>query len=277
MPKIIKIEDFSSPYVALYKSLTGPELRRSLEAENGVFIAESPTVIKVALGAGCRPLSLLTDERLLHGAALELINSYPDIPVFAASEELLRTMTGFALTRGILCAMERPTPLSAEKITKGARRVAVFENITDSTNIGALFRSAAAFDIDAVLLTPSCCDPLCRRAVRVSMGTVFQIPFARICDTPSEWESEGVKRLRELGFTTLAMALTDDSVSINDPRLKKEERLAVILGTEGDGLRPSTVKNADYTVKIPMSHGVDSLNVAAAGAVAFFCFSQRED
>ena len=276
MPNFIEINDFNSPDTALYKNLTGPELRRSLEAERGVFIAESPTVIKVALASGCRPLSLLTDERLLHGATREIIDACPDnIPVFVAKEEVLRTLTGFALTRGVLAAMERPREKSAEEITKGARRVAVFENIADATNIGALFRSAAAFDVDAVLLTPACCDPLCRRAVRVSMGTVFQIPFARICDTPDEWRASGTAKLREMGFTTLAMALTDDSVRIDDPALLSHERLAIILGTEGDGLMKETISGADYTVKIPMSHGVDSLNVAAAGAVAFFCFAKR--
>lgn len=276
MRDFIKITDFSSPELDIYARLTGAELRRSTEIKNGIFIAESPTVIKVAIASGCRVISLLTDERLLHGAALEIIDACPDIPVYVAEESVLRSLTGFALTRGILAAVERPDERAAEELIKDARRIAVLENITDSTNIGALFRCAAAFDIDAVLLTPSCCDPLCRRAVRVSMGTVLQIPFARICDTPSEWENEGVSRLRSLGFTTLAMALTDDSVGIDDPELKKHERMAIMLGTEGTGLCDSTVKNADYTVKIPMSHGVDSLNVAAAGAVAFFCFAKKD-
>ena len=183
---------------------------------------------------------------------------------------MLTALTGFELTRGALCAMKRPSPASVEELCKGARRVAVLEAVTDSTNIGALFRSAAAMHIDAVLITPTCCDPLCRRAVRVSMGTVFQIPWARIGDTPADWPQKGLERLNALGFKTAAMALTDESVSIDDPCLMAEEKLAIILGTEGDGLSKTTIAKSDYTVKIPMAHGVDSLNVAAAGAVAFW-------
>lgn len=270
MNRIIPIHDLSEPALDMFARLTGAELRRHREEALGIFIAESPTVIDVALRAGYEPIACLTDERLLHGAVRALIERLGDIPVYVAPEEVLRGLTGFALTRGILCAMRRRALPTVDAITSGARRVAVLENITDSTNIGAVFRSAAAFAIDAVLVTPSCCDPLCRRALRVSMGTVLQVPFTVIGDSPADWPSRGMARLRELGFTTCAMALSDDSVSIDDPRLAACERLAIILGTEGDGLAAATVADADYTVKIPMSHGVDSLNVAAAGAVAFW-------
>ena len=268
---LIEITEKDAPELDIYSRLTGAELRASKEAENGIFIAESPTVIEVALEGGCELISILTDKRLLGTGAVEaLIRNTPDIPIYFASKEVLTSITGFELTRGALAAMKRPKKKSADEVTRGAKRIAVLENVCDSTNIGALFRSAAALGIDAVLITPSCCDPLCRRAVRVSMGTVFLIPWAKICDTPAEWEARGIDELHSLGFRTAALALRDDSVSIDDKALMDEERLALILGTEGTGLCASTIRNSDYTVRIPMSHGVDSLNVAAAGAVAFW-------
>ena len=270
MANIIHITDLSDPALDVYVRLTGAQLRNRLEPEKGILIAESPTVIEVALSAGLEPVSLLTDERLLGGAVERLIEKYPSLPVYAADRDLLRTLTGFELTRGALCAMKRPTLPTVEELLKDARRVAVLEGVTDSTNIGALFRSAAALGMDAVLVTPTCCDPLCRRAVRVSMGTVFQVPFTRIGEHHTDWPEAGMARLRALGFKTCAMALSDRSISIDDPHLAKEEKLAIILGTEGDGLAATTIADCDYTVRIPMSHGVDSLNVAAAGAVAFW-------
>ena len=276
MRDIIKITDFSASELDPYVRLTGAQLRNKLEPDKGIFIAESPTVIDVALRSGCEPVSLLTDERLLGGAVTEIINRLPEsTPIYTSTRELLAELTGFELTRGALCAMRRPTERSDVELCRGARRIAVFEEIADATNIGALFRSAAAFDIDAVLITPTCCDPLCRRAVRVSMGTVFQIPWGRICESGEDWRENGISRLHELGFKTCAMALSKESVYIDDPILKNEERLAIILGTEGHGLIPETIKNSDYTVKIPMSHGVDSLNVAAAGAVAFWQLTRK--
>ena len=270
MANIIHISDFNDPALDIYVRLTGAQLRNKLEPEKGIFIAESPTVIEVAMQGGCEPVSILTDERLLGGAVEKIIEKCGDIPVYTASRELLTQMTGFELTRGALCAMRRPALPSVEELLLGARRVAVLEGVTDSTNIGALFRSAAALGVDAVLVTPTCCDPLCRRAVRVSMGTVFLVPWTRIGDTAADWPEAGMTRLNSLGFKTVAMALTDKSVSIDDPRLKDEEKLAIILGTEGDGLSKKTIADCDYTVRIPMRHGVDSLNVAAAGAVAFW-------
>ena len=270
MKKIIHIKDFSDPALDVYVRLTGAQLRNKLEPEKGIFIAESPTVIEVAMNSGGVPVSILTDERLLGGAVDKIIEKCDDIPVYTADRELLTKMTGFELTRGALCAMKRPALPSVEELLKDARRVAVLEAVADSTNIGALFRSAAALGIDAVLITPTCCDPLCRRAVRVSMGTVFQVPWTKIGDVPSDWPHPSMERLAALGFKTVAMALTDKSVSIDDPVLKAEERLAIILGTEGDGLSKTTIADCDYTVRIPMKHNVDSLNVAAAGAVAFW-------
>ncbi|MBR2324722.1 MAG: RNA methyltransferase [Clostridia bacterium] len=274
MPNLIKITDFNAPELDVFVRLTGAQLRNKLEPEKGIFIAESPTVIEVALNAGCVPIALLTDERLLGGAVEKIIEKCnekePDFPIYAAERAVLSSLTGFELTRGALCAMKRPSLPTVEELCRDARRIAVLEEVADSTNIGALFRSAAALGIDAVLITPTCCDPLCRRAVRVSMGTVFQVPFTRIGDTPADWPKKGIERLRALGFKTAAMALRDDTVSIDDPRLKEEKKLAIILGTEGDGLKKATIADCDYTVKIPMAHGVDSLNVAAAGAVAFW-------
>ena len=270
MANIIQIKDFSDPALDVYVRLTGAQLRNKLEPEKGIFIAESPTVIEVAMQGGCEPISLLTEERLINGAVSGIIEKCGDIPIYTADRELLTKMTGFELTRGALCAMRRPPMSSVEDLLKGARRVAVLEEVADSTNIGALFRSAAALGIDAVLVTPTCCDPLCRRAVRVSMGTVFLVPWTKIGDTPADWPEKGFDLLHSLGFKTVAMALTDKTVSIDDPKLKAEERLAIILGTEGTGLKKETIDGCDYTVKIPMKHGVDSLNVAAAGAIAYW-------
>ena len=270
MAEYIEITDFSDERLDIYVRLTGAQLRRGLECERGIFIAESPTVIGVALDAGCVPLSLLTDKRLLGGAVDEIISRMPeDLPVFFAERELLTEMTGFELTRGALSAMYRPEEKTVEELLSGKSRVAVLEAVADATNIGAIFRSAAALGIDAVLVTPTCCDPLCRRAVRVSMGTVFLVPWCHIGKTKEDWPAS-ISILEKMGFTTVAMALSLDSVSISDPKLKDAEKLAIVLGTEGDGLSKSTIAACDYTAKIPMSHGVDSLNVAAAGAVAFW-------
>lgn len=270
MPNIIHIKDFSDPALDVYVRLTGAQLRNKLEPEKGIFIAESPTVIEVAMQGGCQPISLLTEERLINGAVTGIIEKCGDIPIYTADRDLLTKMTGFELTRGALCAMKRPALPSVEALLKNARRVAVLEEVADSTNIGALFRSAAALGIDAVLVTPTCCDPLCRRAVRVSMGTVFLVSWTKIGEKLADWPSKGFDLLHSFGFKTVAMALTDKTISIDDPTLKAEERLAIILGTEGTGLMKETIEGCDYTVKIPMKHGVDSLNVAAAGAVAFW-------
>ena len=227
-------------------------------------------VIRCALNAGLAPLALLMERRHLSGQGAALIEQCGDIPVYTGDSALLAQLTGFTLSRGILCAMRRPAPLSAEQVCTGAKRIAVLENIVDPTNIGAIFRSAAALGMDGVLVTPSCGDPLYRRAARVSMGTVFQIPWARIGAQPADWPAAGMAQLKHWGFKTAALALTDRSVSIDDPRLAREEKLALLLGTEGDGLTDHTIAASDYTVRIPMLHGVDSLNVAAASAVAFW-------
>lgn len=274
MLNITKIDDFLDARLDVFVRLTGAQLRNKLEPQKGIFIAESPTVIEVALKSGYIPVSLLTDQRLLNAGVRGILEScermFPGIPVFTADRETLAKLTGFELTRGALCAMRRKPLASPESLCAGARRVAVLEEIADSTNVGAIFRSAAALGIDAVLITPTCCDPLCRRALRVSMGTVLQVPWTRICDSREGWLEGGIEMLRGIGFKTAAMALSDCSVSINDPCLLAEERLAVILGSEGNGLAKSTISKCDYTVKIPMSNGVDSLNVAAAAAIAFW-------
>ncbi|MBQ5332094.1 MAG: RNA methyltransferase [Oscillospiraceae bacterium] len=270
MPNIIHVSDLSEEGVSVFSRLTEAQLRNRLEPEKGIFIAESPKVISLALNEGYEPVSLLMEPKHIEGQGKEIIERCGDIPVYTAERSVLTELAGFELTRGVLCAMRRPILPSPEEICKGARRIAVLEDIMDSTNIGAIFRSAAALNIDAVLITPSCCDPLCRRAVRVSMGTILQVPWTRIGEVPKDWSESGTDRLREMGFKTAAMALSDRSVSIDDPALKAEERLAIILGAEGDGLAKETIAKCDYTVKIPMSHGVDSLNVAAAGAVAFW-------
>ena len=270
MPNIIEISDFHAPELDPYARLTQNQLRCRLEPEKGIFIAESPKVISRALDAGYEPVSLLMERRQITGPAAEILTRCGDAPVYTADRELLAGLTGFELTRGVLCAFRRPAPRSAEELCKAARRVAVLEGIVDSTNVGAIFRSAAALNMDAVLINPSCCDPLCRRAVRVSMGTVFQVPWGQLGDSPADWPEKGMDVLHALGFKTAAMALSDRSVSIDDAQLAKEPKLAIVLGTEGDGLAASTIASCDYTVKIPMSHGVDSLNVAAASAVAFW-------
>ena len=263
MPNIVEITDLSAPELDVYARLTQAQLRNRLEPEKGIFIAESPKVSARALDAGYT------------GPAADLLTRCGDAPVYTADRETLASLTGFELTRGVLCAFRRPLPRSVEEVCRNARRVAVLESIVDSTNVGAIFRSAAALNMDAVLVTPSCCDPLCRRAVRVSMGTVFQVPWAQIGTCPADWPENGIAQLHSLGFKTAAMALSDRSVSIDDSALSAEPKLAIVLGTEGDGLAHSTIAACDYTVKIPMSHGVDSLNVAAASAVAFWQLGNR--
>ena len=270
MPNIIEITDFHAPELDPYARLTQNQLRNRLEPEKGVFIAESPKVIDRALDAGYKPVSLLMERKQITGPAAGILSRCGDAPVYTADREMLAELTGFELTRGVLCAFRRPAPRPVEELCKNARRVAVLEGIVDSTNVGAIFRSAAALNMDAVLINPSCCDPLCRRAVRVSMGTVFQVPWGQLGETPADWPEKGMDILHSLGFKTAAMALSDRSVSIDDEQLAKEPKLAIVLGTEGDGLAAGTIASCDYTVKIPMSHGVDSLNVAAASAVAFW-------
>lgn len=266
MANTIEITDLSAPELDVYARLTQSQLRNRLQPDKGIFIAESPKVIAIALNTGCTPLSLLMERKHITGDGADIIRRCPDIPVYTANREILSQLTGYTLTRGVLCAMRRPTPLSVAQVCNGARRLAVLDGIVDSTNIGAIFRSAAALGMDGVLLTQTCCDPLCRRSVRVSMGTVFQIPWAYFEDDMSVW----VPFLKHNGFKTVAMALDDKAISIEDPALCDEEKLAIILGTEGDGLAHSTIENCDYNVIIPMYHNVDSLNVAAASAVAFW-------
>ena len=267
MPVIHEITDLTAPELDVYARLTQAQLRNRLEPEKGIFIAESPKVIARALDAGYQPLSLLMERKQITGPAQEILTRCGDVPVYTADRELLAQLTGFALTRGVLCAFRRPAPRTVEQVCAHARRVAVLEGIVDSTNVGAIFRSAAALNMDAVLITPSCCDPLCRRAVRVSMGTVFQIPWAVLDD----WSL-----LHRAGFSTCAMALRDDSIALGDSRLSDLPKLAIVLGAEGDGLAASTIAACDYTVRIPMGHGVDSLNVAAASAVAFWELRSRK-
>ena len=266
MSNIIEITDFSAPELDVYARLTEAQLLNRFEPARGMFIAESPKVIHRALDGGCQPVSLLMERKDIEGAAREVIARCPDIPGYTADEELLCNLTGYHLTRGVLCAMRRPKRPGLAEICAGASRIVVLENVQNPTNVGAIFRSAAALGMDAVLLTPGCSDPLYRRSARVSMGTVFQIPWTYT----DSWPEEGMAQLERLGFKTAAMALSDDSVSIDNPRLMAEEKLAVVLGSEGDGLTADTIAKCDYTVKIPMYHGVDSLNVAAASAVAFW-------
>lgn len=276
MAKLIEITSLDLPELEVFTRLTEAQLRNRLEPEKGIFIAESPKVIARALEAGYQPLSLLMERKHLEGQGRDIMERCGDIPVYTGDNDLLAALTGYQVNRGILCAMRRPVLPTVEELCAGARRVAVLEGIVDSTNVGAIFRSAAALHMDAVLVTPTCCDPLYRRAVRVSMGTVFQIPWTRIGDSPADWPEKGLSRLNALGFKTAAMALSDNSVSIDDPALMAEEKLAIVLGTEGDGLSHTTIAHCDYTVRIPMSHGVDSLNVAAASAVAFWQLRTRE-
>ena len=275
MANIIEISAFSDPRLDLFARLTEGQLRRRQESERGIFIAESPKVIERALNGGYTPVALLMEQKHIDGDAAGILARCPEVPVYTAGRQVLEALTGFALTRGVLCAMERRPLPSVEDLLKNARRVAVLEGVVDPTNVGAVFRSAAALNMDAVLVTPTCCDPLYRRAVRVSMGTVFQVPWTRIGDDHTQWPHPGLERLRALGFKTAAMALSDNSVSIDHPGLLAEEKLAIVLGTEGDGLAADTIANCDYTVKIPMSHEVDSLNVAAASAVAFWQLGKR--
>ena len=270
MPNIIEITDFSVPELDAFARLTEAQLRSRQDPGKSLFIAESPKVIERALNAGYEPVSLLMERKHIDGQASAIIARCGDIPVYTADRELLAALTGYELTRGVLCAMRRRPLPTVEELCTNARRVAVLESIVDPTNVGAIFRSAAALNVDAVLVTPTCCDPLYRRVVRVSMGTVFQVPWTRIGDDHTQWPQPGIDRLQKLGFKTAAMALSDNSVSMEDDTLCREEKLAIILGTEGDGLSDRTIADCDYTVRIPMSHEVDSLNVAAASAVAFW-------
>lgn len=274
MPNIIEITDFNAPELDIYARLTEGQLLNRHEPDKGIFIAESPKVIERALDAGYIPISLLMETKHVETQAREILRRCGDIPVYTAEFEVLTRLTGFHLTRGMLCAMYRLPLPELKDICMNARRIAVLENVMNPTNVGAIFRSAAALNMDAVLLTSSCSNPLYRRAIRVSMGTVFQIPWT-FFDSQTTWPQQGIRLLHELGFKTAAMALSDDSVSIDDPQLMAEEKLAIILGTEGDGLAASTIADCDYTVRIPMSHGVDSLNVAAASAVAFWQLGKR--
>lgn len=268
--KIIEIETLDHPGLDLFARLTETQLRNRLEPEKGIFIAESPKVIRVALEAGCEPLALLTERKFVETQAAEFIRAFEGVPIYTGATELLSQLTGYALTRGVLCAMRRPAPRRVEEVCAGLRRVVVLDSVVDATNVGAIFRSAAAIGFEAVLLTPTCCDPLNRRAVRVSMGTVFQIPWTYLCNRPEEWPMSAAQSLRTLGFKLAAMALADNTIALDDPRLAAEEKLAVVMGAEGDGLSRKTIAGSDYVVKIPMAHGVDSLNVAAASAVAFW-------
>lgn len=261
--EIIEITELNHPGLAPYFNLTEAQLRSRLDPSKAIFIAESPKVIRVAMNMGFEPISMLCERRHITGDAADIIDRMPDMPVFTASRELLASMTGYTLTRGVLCAMRRPEPPQASKVLEHARRVAVIDSVTDTTNIGAIFRSAAALGIDAVALTSTSCDPLNRRSVRVSMGTVFQVPWV--------WIDDAVADMKQLGFHTVAMALRHDALRLDDcARLKASPRLAIIVGTEGDGLSQKVIDEADSVVMIPMARGVDSLNVAAASAVAFW-------
>lgn len=274
--RIIPIIDFMAPELDVYARLSENQLYHLYEPDAGIFIAESPNVIERALNAGYEPLSFLAETRELYGDAQRILMRCEHTPVYTAEFELLTRLTGFALTRGLLCAMRRKPLPTLEAVCAGARRIAVMERVMNPTNVGAIFRSAAALGMDAVLLTPGCSDPLYRRAARVSMGTVFQIPWTFLDEKICSWPEEGQKNLRKLGFRTAAMALKQDSVSVDHPALMAEERLAIVLGTEGDGLSEKTIADCDYTVMIPMAHGVDSLNVAAASAVAFWELGKRK-
>lgn len=265
----IRITDFNATELDIYARTKEVVLLNRAKPEDGIFIAESPKVIERALDSGCEPISILMEERHIEGEGKSVLERCGDIPVYTAEFDVLKELTGFPLTRGMLCAMRRPAPLSLQQVCENATRLAILEDVVNPTNVGAIFRSAAALGMDAVILTQACSDPLYRRAIRVSMGTVFQIPWTYV-DKSVEWPDEGMKFLHDMGFKTAAFALKDDSVGIDDPQLMSEEKIAVLLGTEGDGLATETIADCDYTVKIPMSHGVDSLNVAAASAVAFW-------
>lgn len=282
MANIITISDFNAPQLDIYARLTENQLLNRHEPDKGIFIAESPKVIERALDSGHKPISILVEDKHIEGQAKNIIERCMDIPVYTAPFDVLTQLTGFALTRGMLCAMHRPAPLTLEEVCNGAKRIAILENVMNPTNVGAIFRSAAALGIDAVLLTTACSNPLYRRAIRVSMGTVFQIPwtFIETSNSMNSMDSNNssanyIEQIKALGFKTAAMALKEDSVSIDNEGLMKEEKLAIVLGTEGDGLSDTTIASCDYTVLIPMSHGVDSLNVAAASAVAFWQLGRR--
>jgi len=270
MKNIIEITDFNAPELDVYARLTENQLLNRHEPDKGIFIAESPKVVERALDAGYQPISLLLERRHIEGEAKNVVARCHDVPIYTADFDVLTKLTGFRLTRGVLCAMRRPPLPDVEEVCRNARRIAVLENVVNPTNVGAIFRSAAALNFDAVLLTPACSNPLYRRAIRVSMGTVFQIPWTYLGTEVSETAPSDLKQLKEMGFKTVAMALTDKSISIDDPLLTAEDKLAVILGTEGEGLADDTINDCDYTVCIPMAHGVDSLNVAAASAIAFW-------
>ena len=270
MASIIEISDLTLPELDPFARLTEAQLRSRQAPEKGLFIVESAKVIEHALDAGYVPVSFLMERRQIDGPARGLLDRCPDVPVYTANRSVLASLTGYELTRGMLCSMRRPVLPNVEEICAGARRLAVLEGIVDPTNVGAIFRSAAALGIDAVLATPTCCDPLHRRAVRVSMGTVFQVPWTFIGSSAADWPENGLAQLKHFGFRTAALALSENAVFIDDPALMAEGRLAIVLGTEGDGLSEATVASCDYTVRIPMSHAVDSLNVAAASAVAFW-------
>lgn len=275
MPTILPIHDLSVPELDPYFRLTEAQLRSRQTPEKGIFIAESLKVIGHALDAGCVPVSMLMEEKHITGQAADIIARCGDIPVYTGPSELLAQLTGYQLTRGILCAMRRPPMADIHDILDRSHRIAVLDGVVDPTNVGAIFRSAAALNMDAVLIDPTCCDPLHRRAVRVSMGTVFQVPWARIGQKAADWPQQGMALLHDHGFRTASMALNDAAISIDDPELAAQPKLAIILGTEGDGLSSSTIAACDYCVMIPMSHGVDSLNVAAASAVAFWQLGKR--
>lgn len=270
MSNIIEITDFNAPELDVYARLSESHLLNKTDYTNGIFIAESPKVIERALNAGYEPISILVEHKHIEGEARPIIERIGDIPIYTAPFDVLTNLTGFPLTRGMLCAMKRKELPSIESICKHATRIAVLENVMNPTNIGAIFRSAAALGIDSILLAPPCSNPLYRRAIRVSMGTVFQIPWTFIESEDNTTYTNYIPMLKELGFATASMALKSDSVSIDNDKLMSEDKLAIILGTEGDGLASETIDNSDYTVCIPMSHGVDSLNVAAASAVAFW-------
>ena len=269
MNNVIEINDITAPELDVYARTSEVQLLRYYEPEPGLFIAESPKVIGRALQAGYEPISFLVAHQDMDREAVEILERWDEVPVYTAEDAVLRKLTGFAMTRGMLCAMRRRELPLVQEVCRGARRITILENVVNPTNVGAIFRSAAALHMDAVLLTGGCSDPLYRRAARVSMGTVFQIPWTYF-DKKTVWPAQGIEQLREIGFKTVAMALRNDSVEIDDPGLKSQEKLAIILGTEGEGLLAETMEACDYTVKIPMSHGVDSLNVAAASAVAFW-------
>lgn len=275
MANVIEIQTLSAPELAPYTQLTHAQLRSQREPEKGIFIAESTKVISCALRAGCQPISFLTERRHLAALVESIPERWSTVPIYTGEREVLSSLTGYELTRGVLCAMVRPTLPSSEEVCQQAQRLVVLENITDSTNIGAIFRSAAALGMDGVLLSPSCCDPFYRRSVRVSMGTVFQIPWAWLTGDTFQWPQPGLSTLKTLGFSTVAMALTDRSISIEAPVLAQTEKLAIVLGSEGNGLSADTIARCDYTARIPMFHGVDSLNVAAAGAVIFWQLRSR--